>query len=194
MKINNFLNIPIVKIIVTLLFFYYIYEQTKDDPRSASYQIKNANFDESVGAVKTALKLTAQSASNDDKGAKLPIDNSTAEIKSKPLVFVDEIVGQSGSLIACGNEVFIQYSISDKESKAVLSQSSYSLKIGTKTNLLVEKSLIGMKVGGVRVVDIPADYITGEGSVDELLKTKKLIYKIVAINVINPQTSENCEL
>jgi hypothetical protein len=194
MKINNFLNIPIVKIIVTLLFFYYIYEQTKDDPRSASYQIKNANFDESVGAVKTALKLTAQSASNDDKGAKLPIDNSTAEIKSKPLVFVDEIVGQSGSLIACGNEVFIQYSISDKESKAVLSQSSYSLKIGTKTNLLVEKSLIGMKVGGVRVVDIPSDYITGEGSVDELLKTKKLIYKIVAINVINPQTSENCEL
>lgn len=194
MKINNFLNIPIVKIIVTLLFFYYIYEQTKDDPRSASYQIKNANFDESVGAVKTALKLTAQSASNDDKGAKLPIDNSTAEIKSKPLVFVDEIVGQSGSLIACGNEVFIQYSISDKESKAVLSQSSYSLKIGTKTNLLVEKSLIGMKVGGVRVVDIPSDYITGEGSVDELLKTKKLIYKIVAINVINPQISENCEL
>lgn len=194
MKINNFLNIPIVKIIVTLLFFYYIYEQTKDDPRSASYQIKNANFDESVGAVKTALKLTAQSASNDDKGAKLPIDNSTAEIKSKPLVFVDEIVGQSGSLISCGNEVFIQYSISDKESKAVLSQSSYSLKIGTKTNLLVEKSLIGMKVGGVRVVDIPSDYITGEGSVDELLKTKKLIYKIVAINVINPQTSENCEL
>ena len=198
MNINNFLNIPLVKIVVTILFFYYIFEQTKDDPRSASYQLKNADFDQSVGAIKTALKLSSESAKMDEDNSSenLAIENMAVNEFSKydKIIFNDELIGQSGPEVLCGSDVFLQYSIQDKLTKDNLSKATISLKIGNKTNWVLEKGLVGMKSGGIRSIDIPSNFKTGDSLIDNAIKSKPMIYKVSLVSVINPQNVQNCEL
>jgi len=202
MNINNFLNVPLVKIVVTILFFYYIFEQTKDDPKSASYQLKNADFDQSVSAIKTVLKLSNENVkiiNNEDSVSNTTNQNtSSVSIENNPtnnqINFSDLVIGQENPVAICGSEALIQYAIQDKEAKTLLNQATINIKIGSKINKIIEKGLIGMKIGGVRLVDIPTNFASGDGVVDNAIKTKKMFYKISLIGLINPKKTENCEL
>ena len=55
MSINNFLKLPIVKLIATVALLYYIFNETKTDPRSASYYLTKENIDKSLDSVKKNL-------------------------------------------------------------------------------------------------------------------------------------------
>jgi hypothetical protein len=51
-----------------------------------------------------------------------------------------------------------------------------------------------MKIGGVRLVDIPTNFVSGDVAVDNAIKTKKMFYKISLVSLVNPKNTENCEL
>jgi hypothetical protein len=202
MNINNFLNVPLVKIVVTILFFYYIFEQTKDDPKSASYQLKNADFDQSVSAIKTVLKLSNENVKiiNKEDSVTETTNQNTSSVStesnptSNQISFSDLVIGQENPVAICGSEALIQYAIQDKDAKTPLSQATISIKIGSKLNKIIEKGLIGMKIGGVRLVNIPENFTIGDVAVDNAIKTKKMFYKISLFGLINPKKTENCEL
>ena len=69
-----------------------------------------------------------------------------------------------------------------------------SLKIGSGFNKLIEKGILGMRPGGVRIIDIPKNFSSGDSNYDYLIKNKQMIYKILLITAANPQTPETgCE-
>ena len=48
MSINNLLKLPIIKLIATVALLYYIFNETKTDPRSVSYHLTKENIDKSL--------------------------------------------------------------------------------------------------------------------------------------------------
>lgn len=197
MNINNFLKMPLVKIIVTILFIIYIYNQTKNDPRTASYHFKNADLGKSIDNIKGALKVAKNSVNNAPD-----ILESQQEIESKKIggfysgqiSFNDLVVGDKNPQVVCGSEVTIQYSLLEKDTDNLINQSQMVFKIGEGFNRLIEKAIIGMKIGGIRIIDIPADFSTGDYNYDNLIKNKKMIYKVLLMNNNNSSVQgANCE-
>ncbi|NBX52548.1 MAG: hypothetical protein EBT63_02725 [Proteobacteria bacterium] len=59
---------------------------------------------------------------------------------------------------------------------------------------MIEKAVIGMKGGGIRIIDIPNNFSTGDNRYDELIKTKKMIYRVLLITANNSNTAgASCE-
>lgn len=198
MNINNFLKIPLVKIVVTVLFLLYIYDKTKDDPRTASYQISKANIGESIDNIKYAMKVAKDSASSAGSENSESDDGYKSANKSKffsgPIVFNDVVVGDDGPQAVCGSQVVIQYSLIEKDNQNLVNQSNMSLKIGSGFNQIIEKGILGMRAGGIRTIDIPSNFSSGDVNYDNLIKNKSMIYKIMLIIANDPQDKEaRCE-
>ena len=54
--INDFLKLPIVKLIAMIALIYYIFEKTKNDPSSISHQINKENIAKSIDVVKQNMQ------------------------------------------------------------------------------------------------------------------------------------------
>ncbi|MBM3590398.1 MAG: FKBP-type peptidyl-prolyl cis-trans isomerase [Alphaproteobacteria bacterium] len=197
MNINNFLKMPLVKIIVTILFIFYLYEQTKNDPRTASYQLSKINFGDSVDGLKNAINIAKKSSSGANYNSDDQDFNNDSNSPSQdlgPISFDDLLIGDKAPEALCGSQVSIQYSLLEKDSNNLINQSQITFKIGEGFNKLIEKAIIGMKGGGIRVIDIPNNFSTGDVNYDELIKTKKMIYKVLLIVANNTNISgASCE-
>jgi len=197
MNINNFLKMPLVKIIVTILFIFYLYEQTKNDPRTASYQLSKINFGDSVDGLKNAINIAKKSSSGANYNSDDQDFNNDSNSPSQdlgPISFDDLLIGNKAPEALCGSQVSIQYSLLEKDSNNLINQSQITFKIGEGFNKLIEKAIIGMKGGGIRVIDIPNNFSTGDVNYDELIKTKKMIYKVLLIVANNTNISgASCE-
>jgi len=197
MNINNFLKMPLVKIIVTILFIFYLYEQTKNDPRTASYQLSKINFGDSVDGLKNAINIAKKSSSGANYNSDDQDFNNDSNSPSQdlgPISFDDLLIGNKAPEALFGSQVSIQYSLLEKDSNNLINQSQITFKIGEGFNKLIEKAIIGMKGGGIRVIDIPNNFSTGDVNYDELIKTKKMIYKVLLIVANNTNISgASCE-
>ena len=69
--INDFLKLPIVKLIAMIALILYIFEKTKNDPSSISHQINKENIAKSIDIVKQNM----QNASNLKEGIKNNSEN-----------------------------------------------------------------------------------------------------------------------
>lgn len=198
MNINNFLKMPLVKITVTILFIFYLYEKTKNDPRTASYQLSKVNFGDSIDGIKNAINIAKKSSSGDnfnseDQDFKNNHKNSSSQDLGL-ISFDDLVLGDKSPEVLCGSQVSIQYSLLEKDSNNLINQSQITFKIGEGFNKLIEKAVIGMKGGGIRIIDIPNNFSTGDNRYDELIKTKKMIYRVLLITANNSNTvGASCE-
>ncbi|NCA27790.1 MAG: hypothetical protein EBS92_00745 [Proteobacteria bacterium] len=198
MNINNFLKMPLVKITVTILFIFYLYEKTKNDPRTASYQLSKVNFGDSIDGIKNAINIAKKSSSGDnfnseDQDFKNNHKNSSSQDLGL-ISFDDLVLGDKSPEVLCGSQVSIQYSLLEKDSNNLINQSQITFKIGEGFNKLIEKAVIGMKGGGIRIIDIPNNFSTGDNRYDELIKTKKMIYRVLLITANNSNTAgASCE-
>ena len=105
MSINNFLKLPIVKIVAMVAMLYYIFDKTKEDPRAISYHLTKENLTKSVENVKNSIETISTASSQLKEGQEL-VDEAS---ESKKLNFLYRTIreGAGGAKVVCGSEVSI---------------------------------------------------------------------------------------
>jgi len=180
MNINDFLKLPIVKITITILFIYYVYNKTKDNPRSISYHINKENF----GKAGEIVKYGAGKLYRDGSLISEEADNQDSANREQPKINVRDIaIGYGTKSISCGSEVEIEYSLIDKSNDSLANKSSIKFFVGEGFNRLIEKAIIDMREGGIRIVDIPRDFKTGDSQYDNLILSNPMIYQINILSI-----------
>ena len=169
MKINDILKLPVVKIGAMIFLLYYLFDKTKDDPRSISYHLKSANIKESIKTIKNS-QIDTENSTNSNTN----IDQNN----SPPVSYEDLIVSSEGNPVSCGNEVSIEYILFDRDTNDFFNKSQMTFIIGEKFNRLIEKGIINMKKRGVRIINIPKNFSTGDRKYDNLITSRNMAYKV----------------
>jgi hypothetical protein len=181
MWINNLLKMPIVKLIAMFALLYYIFDKTKDDPRTISYHLNKENIGKSIEIANK--NINNLSAIKEELQKKDSNQNFDQQVDKMNLSFQDIRQGIGSNQAVCGSEVFIEYSLMSKNSGDVLNKSNIKFEIGSKFNEIIEKTLIGMTAGGIRVVDIPHDFRVGDQRYDDMIQNSNMVYKISLLTV-----------
>lgn len=192
MSINNFLKLPIVKIIAMAVMVYYIFDKTKEDPRAISYHLTKENFVKSVENVKDSVEKisTVTAQIKEDQG----FVDEASEAKKFKLFYRTIREGAGGNKVVCGSEVSIEYDLMKIENGEVINKSNMKFDIGTKFNELIERALMGMTAGGIRVVEIPTDFKTGDNVYDEMIQKSGMVYRISLLSVSdNAKNNLTCD-
>ena len=192
MSINNFLKLPIVKIIAMAVMVYYIFDKTKEDPQAISYHLTKENFVKSVENVKDSVEKisTVTAQIKEDQGL---VDEASGAKKLK-LFYRTIREGSGGNKVVCGSEVSIEYDLMKIENDEVINKSNMKFDIGTKFNELIERALMGMTAGGIRVVEIPADFKTGDNVYDGMIQKSGMVYRISLLSVSeNAKNNLTCD-
>lgn len=185
--INDFLKLPIVKLIAMIALIYYIFEKTKNDPSSISHQINKENIAKSIDVVKQNM----QNISNVKEGVKNNSEEGIANIENSyevgvekaELSYQDIRQGLGGALVKCGSEVEIEYTLMNKNNGDIVNKSKMKFDIGSRFNAIIEKALIGMSAGAERIVDIPKNFKMGDKIYDYMIQTSDMTYKISVMKV-----------
>ena len=185
--INDFLKLPIVKLIAMIALILYIFEKTKNDPSSISHQINKENIAKSIDIVKQNM----QNASNLKEGIKNNSENEIDNIGNNyeiapqelKLSYQDIRQGFGGDQARCGLEVEIEYTLINKNNGDIVNKSRIKFDIGSRFNKIIEKALIGMSAGGERIVDIPKDFKIGDNIYDSMIQNSNMAYKISLMSV-----------
>ena len=185
--INDFLKLPIVKLIAMIALIYYIFEKTKNDPSSISHQINKENIAKSIDVVKQNM----QNISNVKEGIKNNSEEGIANIENSyevgvekaELSYQDIRQGLGGALVKCGSEVEIEYTLMNKNNGDIVNKSKMKFDIGSRFNKIIEKALIGMSAGAERIVDIPKNFKMGDKIYDYMIQTSDMTYKISVMKV-----------
>lgn len=185
--INDFLKLPIVKLIAMIALIYYIFEKTKNDPSSISHQINKENIAKSIDVVKQNM----QNISNVKEGVKNNSEEGIANIENSyevgvekaELSYQDIRQGLGGALVKCGSEVEIEYTLMNKNNGDIVNKSKMKFDIGSRFNAIIEKALIGMSAGAERIVDIPKNFKMGDKIYDYMIQTSDMTYKISLMKV-----------
>ena len=185
--INDFLKLPIVKLIAMIALIYYIFEKTKNDPSSISHQINKENIAKSIDVVKQNM----QNISNVKEGIKNNAEEGIANIENSyevgvektELSYQDIRQGIGGAQVKCGSEVEIEYTLMNKNNGDIVNKSKMKFDIGSRFNKIIEKALIGMSAGAERIVDIPKTFKMGDKIYDYMIQTSDMTYKISLMKV-----------
>jgi len=198
MWINNFLKLPIVKLIAMIVLVYYIFNESKDDPRSASHHLTKENINKSLDSIKKNIDLIASSQVNINKSSNDEnyVDDNVKKInldQKIDLKIEDIRQGLGDNQVVCGSEVNISYDFINENNYDVVNKSNITFYLGDKFNELIERGLIGMKVGGIRIIKIPKNFLTGDKIYDEMIQNSNMIYKILLLKVSDlPRENSVC--
>lgn len=101
--------------------------------------------------------------------------NTTAQTNSispKASISIQDLnIGGGDLALSCGNEAAISYAIYTKNATQIEFVDSKKIIIGSKSEPFFEENLIGMKLGGVRSIDIPnIDSISDQKLIDLIKK------------------------
>ena len=199
MSINNFLKLPIIKLIATVALLYYIFNETKTDPRSISYHLTEENIDKSLDSLKKSLNTISEAqqeirAMNNNET--IPAKESEA-INNDPKIalnYKDIRQGVGENEVACGSQVSIEYTLINSNNGDMINKSNMDFEVGSRFNELIEKGLIGMKMGGIRTIDIPKNFKIGDSIYDKMIQDSAMVYKVLLLKISDlPNQNAVCD-
>jgi len=188
MSINNFLKLPIIKLIATVALLYYIFSETKTDPRSISYHLTEENIDKSFDSLKKSLNTISeaqQEIKEMNNNEAIPAKESATFDDNQKIVlnYKDIRQGVGENNVVCGSQVSIEYTLINSNNGDIINKSNMDFEVGGKFNELIEKGLIGMKMGGIRTIDIPKNFKTGDNIYDKMIQNSAMVYKVLLLKV-----------
>ncbi len=199
MSINNFLKLPIVKLIATVALLYYIFNETKTDPRSASYHLTKENIDKSLDSLKKNLNNIAkaqQEIKAINNNETIPAKESEA-LNNDPKIAInykDIRQGVGENQVECGSQVSIEYTLINSNNGDMINKSNMDFEVGSRFNELIEKGLIGMKMGGIRTIDIPKNFKIGDDIYDKMIQDSAMVYKVLLLKISDlPNQNAVCD-
>ena len=188
MSINNFLKLPIIKLIATVALLYYIFNETRTDPRSISYHLTEENIDKSLDSLKKSLNTISEAqqeikAINNNET--IPAKESEA-LNNDPKIAInykDIRQGVGENQVECGSQVSIEYTLINSNNGDMINKSNMDFEVGDRFNELIEKGLIGMKMGGIRTIDIPKNFKIGDSIYDKMIQDSAMVYKVLLLKI-----------
>lgn len=195
--INDFFKIPIIRLGAMIFLVYYIYEKTKDDPRSISYHINKENINKSLDSIKNISDSIKNPPSEGSQNiAEIPQEkpiNDSGKIDSNFIVNSKDLkIGSSENQVKCGNKAKFDYSLFSETNDNAYNRSSIEIIIGENFNKVIEKGIIGMKEGGVRKIFIPKNFSTGYEPYDKLIQQFEMYY-LIELNSLSKEIVPNYE-
>jgi FKBP-type peptidyl-prolyl cis-trans isomerase len=199
MSINNFLKLPIIKLIATVALLYYIFNETRTDPRSISYHLTEENIDKSLDSLKKSLNTISEAqqeikAINNNET--IPAKESEA-LNNDPKIAInykDIRQGVGENQVECGSQVSIEYTLINSNNGDMINKSNMDFEVGDRFNELIEKGLIGMKMGGIRTIDIPKNFKIGDNIYDKMIQDSAMVYKVLLLKISDlPNQNAVCD-
>jgi FKBP-type peptidyl-prolyl cis-trans isomerase len=199
MSINNFLKLPIIKLIATIALLYYIFNETRTDPRSISYHLTEENIDKSLDSLKKSLNTISEA----QQEIKMMNNNETIPAKESEAINNDPKIalnykdirqGVGENEVACGSQVSIEYTLINSNNGDMINKSNMDFEVGSRFNELIEKGLIGMKMGGIRTIDIPKNFKIGDNIYDKMIQDSAMVYKVLLLKISDlPNQNAVCD-
>jgi hypothetical protein len=170
MKILRLLKNPFIKNIGVILIIYFALFHNKSNPDSLGVRLSADNLKKGADELKNKTIFITHNVIGAQKFAEQKQNSSKSfEQKIELLEFFDPIVGAGNAELACGDEARISYQILNGKGEVLNLASLAKIKIGSKENLLLEKKIIGMKIGGTREIIIPRDFEANDIELQKLL-------------------------
>lgn len=159
-KIFDLLRKPFVKIVGVSIVLYFGLFYRNDSYDSLSKRLAPDHVKQNFNEVQEKSKFILTSLNSARQAAYGKSDShfddtqNFAEISIKDVEF-----GKGENFLQCGFEAEISYDLRIKDSiSAIESITGEKILIGSNLNLLFEKKLLGMKVGGTRIINIPRNF------------------------------------
>lgn len=170
--IMELLRRPLIKIIGLILVVYFGLFSNKEDPDSLGNRLSSQNIKERFGEIHEKSNFII---ANIDKANKMSgKDALVAEDPSQNLSAIttqDYAAGSGEEQLKCGDVAEISYDIRVVGSNSSLEfVAKENIVIGSNFNVLLEQKIIGMKSGGVRIINIPRDFKSDNKKLSFLLK------------------------
>ncbi len=185
MKFLEFLKIPLVKIIATIVILYFGLFYNKSDPASLGSRLSSQNIKRNLNEIQeqgkfiavniTAAKELHKKKSEELNSAKI---NDIATQENAPEGDLDNEVS------ACSDEVEIAYKLFDSSNKLIESSEHQMVIIGRKKSWPLEKNIIGMKIGQSKTIEISDDLKKSDKKLSSLATSSgSLKYQVQILNL-----------
>jgi len=177
MQIFEILRNPIVKIIGIGLILYFALFANTEHPKSLGNRLSGDEIKKDLEDVKNKsafiiknVKMANDLSKKTSVEAPKNIDISTQDLE----------IGSGDLGLSCGDEATISYGIYSQTNKQLEFIDSAKVLLGSQTNMLLEKNILGMKLGGMRNINIPQGAQVTDPKIFQILQRENSGLKIQA--------------
>ena len=185
--VMELLRNPIIKITGLVLVLYFALFYDKKNPDSLGNRLSSEriakNFHEAQE--KSTFIMSNIERAHNLRGATAATASSDPLQNFSTLTIQDVEIGKEGGALKCGDEAEISYDIRVAGSTNQLEfVPKEKLVIGSNVNPMIERKIVGMKKGGLRIIKIPKDFKSSNQKLAFLLKFNEaeLQYAVTLIN------------
>lgn len=182
---------PIAKTIGIGLILYYALFANTEKPNSLGNRINKETLSkdikqaqEKIGFIATNVKVARNLSNPKNKRAAQKIQT------------IDEKEGIGENIVECEDEVKFSGQIFSQDGRLIKKMPGQIVVIGSKSNSLIEKNILGMKELGVRIIAIPYNSTIKNREIAELMSnySTSLEYKITVKSIEKSldQSTKNC--
>lgn len=182
----DLLRNPLFKFIGIGVILYFALFSNRENPDSLGNRLSSERIKKNITEIQDKSRFIAVNVKMAQNAAKQKEEKKTVNTQ---IVAQDTTYG-TGDPIACNEEAEITYGLYTAEGKQLDFQQSKIFVLGKKENPLLEKNIVGMRVGGVRTVSIPRDSMISDKKLGDLLRFHgtDLKYEITLLSI--SKTSE----
>jgi hypothetical protein len=187
MKIFTIINNPLFKIAGIGLIVYYGLFSDKSTPESLGNRLSSKNLEKDFNEVKEKSRFivtnvgAAQQAVTKTNVILPDQTQNSAQVSTSELE-----IGKGDEVVACGDEVEISYGIYTQDNKQLEFVKQEKLIISSNHNPLIEQNIIGMKQDGIRNLNFPQNFISGDKKLGELINFNKsaIRYQVTLLSLV----------
>jgi hypothetical protein len=184
MKAFDLMRNPIFKVIGIVVILYIALFSNKHDPESLGNRLSVDQIKQDIEDAKKKSNFIASNLLAAQEASKQKAIENLPSQHNNEILVENLYIGEAGSSILCGNEVEISYMIYSKSGRKVQEVKAEKIIIGSKKNWLIEKNIIGMNKGGIKIINVPVNFFTEDQKLINLLKTvnEDLKYQITVLS------------
>lgn len=176
MKILELLRNPLIKGIGIVLVLYFALFANTEHPKSLGNRLSSKNIKKDLAEVTdkskfivTNVKMAKDLAKNSNPQAAVP----------SPTTSIEELKIGSGNLaLSCGDDAEISYGVYTKSGQQLEFINAEKIIVGSNAKVFLEKNITGMKLGGIRYVNVSNGSQIADEKIMQLLKLSNSDLKI----------------
>lgn len=197
--ILELLKVPLVKIIAAVVILYFALFYDKNNPDSLGVRLSSERIKQNLNDVEEHGRFIISNIHKVKEMSPNGINAKQMEDENFDLLTIQDDKIGAGEELKCGDEVDVSYIIRVTDSTSQLEEvKQEKLVIGNNIHSFIEKKIIGMKLGGVRTIDIPRTYKTSDQKLKFLLKFNEtnLQYKVTLLHIspVSALNSAGCKI
>ena len=180
------------KIIGISVILFLIIDSQKDNPDSVARLINKENIATSTKIISKEGKNIIQKAAI-AKEMKKRVSNN--DYSNQNIIIIDEIDSFDMNVSKCGDLVNLKIEILDSDDNLLFVNDNEDIEIGQNKYPQLEKYILNMGQGGVRVISIPHNHNMKSEFINQFRSNNSLniIIKLTMLNILHSNNKYNCQ-